>query len=82
MVGFRRRSITPTIATVAELLRKYWPTSAAVYLPGDKVPATGTLFTNVTLADTYAPSRLLAFCSVQAKLVAHDHDDYSVRDAE
>src|SRR5215510_9014573 len=27
-----------TIATVAELFRKYWPTSAAVYLPGGKVP--------------------------------------------
>src|SRR5437867_8281368 len=30
-----------TIATVAELFRKYWPTSAAVYLPGGKVPAAG-----------------------------------------
>src|SRR5438128_4724379 len=38
-----------TIATVAELFRKHWPTSAAVYLPGGKVPATGTLFTNKTL---------------------------------
>jgi gamma-glutamyltranspeptidase/glutathione hydrolase len=43
-----------TIATVAELFRKHWPTSAAVYLPGGKVPSTGTLFTNKTLADTYA----------------------------
>src|SRR4030081_1476235 len=43
-----------TIPTVAELFRKHWPTSAAVYLPGGKVPATGTLFTNKTLADTYA----------------------------
>src|SRR4030081_2119465 len=42
------------IATVAELFRKHWATSAAVYLPGGKVPATGTLFTNKTLADTYA----------------------------
>src|SRR5262252_65404 len=42
-----------TIATVAELFSKYWPTSAAVYLPGGKVPATGTLFTNKTLAETY-----------------------------
>src|SRR6266542_2682875 len=32
-----------TIATVAELFRDHWPTSAAVYLPGGKVPATGTL---------------------------------------
>jgi gamma-glutamyltranspeptidase/glutathione hydrolase len=43
-----------TIAAVEELFRKYWPTSAAVYLPGGKVPATGTLFTNKTLAETYA----------------------------
>ena len=43
-----------TIATVAELFRKYWPTSAAVYLPGGKVPETGALFTNTTLAETYA----------------------------
>ncbi|MEA2946918.1 MAG: gamma-glutamyltranspeptidase / glutathione hydrolase [Alphaproteobacteria bacterium] len=42
-----------TIATVADLFRNHWPTSAAVYLPGGKVPATGTLFTNKTLAETY-----------------------------
>ena len=42
-----------TIATVEELFRKYWPTSAAVYLPGGAVPETGTLFTNTTLAETY-----------------------------
>src|SRR5215468_2914580 len=42
-----------TIATVEELFRKYWPTSAAVYLPGAKVPETGALFTNTTLAETY-----------------------------
>ena len=43
-----------TIATVAELFNLHWPTSAAVYLPGGKVPATGTLFTNPTLAETYS----------------------------
>jgi gamma-glutamyltranspeptidase/glutathione hydrolase len=43
-----------TIATVADLFRNHWPTSAAVYLPSGKVPATGTLFTNKTLAETYA----------------------------
>jgi gamma-glutamyltranspeptidase/glutathione hydrolase len=42
-----------TIRTVEELFRKYWPTSAQVYLPGGKVPPTGTLFTNKTLAETY-----------------------------
>ncbi|MDE2375129.1 MAG: gamma-glutamyltransferase family protein [Hyphomicrobiales bacterium] len=43
-----------TIATVAELFRRHWPTSAAVYLPGGNVPAPGTLFSNPTLAATYA----------------------------
>jgi gamma-glutamyltranspeptidase / glutathione hydrolase len=42
-----------TIATVAELFRRHWPTSAAVYLPNDTVPPTGTLFTNPALAATY-----------------------------
>jgi gamma-glutamyltranspeptidase/glutathione hydrolase len=42
-----------TIATVAELFRTYWPTSAAVYLPNNAVPPTGTLFTNPTLAASY-----------------------------
>ena len=42
-----------TIATVAELFRTHWPTSAAVYLPNDMAPPTGTLFTNPTLAATY-----------------------------
>src|SRR5690349_15980525 len=46
-----------TIATVETLFRQYWPTSAAVYLPAGKVPDTGTLFTNKTLAETY--TRLL-----------------------
>ncbi len=42
-----------TIATVAELFRRHWPSSAAVYLPHGAVPPTGTLFTNATLAATY-----------------------------
>src|ERR1700729_1142904 len=42
-----------TIATVAELFRDYWPTSAAVYLPHNEVPAIGSLFTNNTLATTH-----------------------------
>ena len=46
-----------TIATVADLFRTYWPTSAAVYLPNGKVPPTGTLFTNKMLSATY--SRIL-----------------------
>jgi len=43
-----------TIATVEELFREHWPTSAAVYLPGGKVPAPNTIFSNTTMADTYA----------------------------
>jgi gamma-glutamyltranspeptidase/glutathione hydrolase len=43
-----------TIAIVEKLFLDHWPTSAAVYLPGGKVPETGTLFTNTTLAATYA----------------------------
>src|SRR5581483_7598151 len=42
-----------TIATVADLFRDYWPSSAAVYLPGNAVPATGSLFVNAALAATY-----------------------------
>ena len=43
-----------TIAIVADLFRDHWPASAAVFMPGGDVPAPGTLFTNRTLADTYA----------------------------
>src|SRR5258708_6654792 len=43
-----------TIATVEQLFRKYWTTSAAVYLPNNEVPKPGTLFTNKTLSETYA----------------------------
>ena len=42
-----------TIATVADLFREHWPTSAAVYLPGGKVPEPYSLFTNVKHAETY-----------------------------
>src|SRR6202140_3009751 len=43
-----------TIKTVEQLFRKYWPTSAEVYLPDNQVPKPGTLFTNKKLAETYA----------------------------
>ncbi|MGX4773038.1 gamma-glutamyltransferase family protein [Bradyrhizobium guangdongense] len=43
-----------TIQTVEQLFRKHWPTSAAVYLPNGEVPKPGTMFTNNTLAATYA----------------------------
>lgn len=51
-------NICNAIATVSELFRNHWPTSAAVYLPGGAVPEPGTLFRNRTLAETY--KRLLA----------------------
>ena len=41
------------IASVAELFRDHWPSSAAVYLPGGAVPAPGSLFANPALAVTY-----------------------------
>jgi gamma-glutamyltranspeptidase/glutathione hydrolase len=43
-----------TIASVEQLFTVHWPTSAAVYLPGGKVPKPGTLFTNKALANAYA----------------------------
>lgn len=49
---------TATIDTVKDLFREHWPTSAAVYLPGGEVPATGSLFTNRAHAETYR--RILA----------------------
>jgi gamma-glutamyltranspeptidase/glutathione hydrolase len=45
--------ISAGIASVQDLFREHWPTSAAVYLPGGEVPAPGTLFTNPALADAY-----------------------------
>jgi gamma-glutamyltranspeptidase / glutathione hydrolase len=41
------------IASVAELFRDHWPSSAEVYLPGGTVPAPGSLFANPVLAATY-----------------------------
>ncbi|MBT0993550.1 gamma-glutamyltransferase [Cellulomonas sp. DKR-3] len=42
-----------TIATVEGMFRTHWPTSAATWLPGGRVPATGELFTQPALADTF-----------------------------
>jgi gamma-glutamyltranspeptidase / glutathione hydrolase len=41
------------IASVAELFRDHWPSSAEVYLPGGQVPQPGSLFANPVLAATY-----------------------------
>lgn len=46
------------IASVADLFREHWHSSAEVYLPGGGVPAPGSLFANRALAATY--QRVLA----------------------
>jgi gamma-glutamyltranspeptidase/glutathione hydrolase len=46
-----------TIGTVADMFRKYWPTSAAVYLPNGDVPKPRQMFANKVLAEIY--SRIL-----------------------
>src|ERR1700694_1861638 len=45
--------IRDTIATVAELFRREWTSSAAVYLPGGNPPVPGRLFRHPALAATY-----------------------------
>jgi len=46
--------IPAQIANVKSLFEDHWPTSAAVFLPGGKVPAPGALFANPALGATYA----------------------------
>ncbi|MGA0596634.1 gamma-glutamyltransferase family protein [Enterovirga sp. CN4-39] len=50
--------IPATIATVEELFREHWTSSADLYLPGGRVPEPGSIFTNPRLAATY--KRILA----------------------
>jgi len=45
--------IPATIATVAELFRTHWTSSAELWLPGGEVPRPGARFTNPVLADTW-----------------------------
>jgi gamma-glutamyltranspeptidase / glutathione hydrolase len=45
--------ISGTIAVVADMFRRYWPSSAAVYLPGGTPPVPGRLFRNPALAAMY-----------------------------
>lgn len=40
------------IAKTAERMRREWPSSAAVFLPGDEVPAVGTLLKQTAWAET------------------------------
>jgi len=45
--------IVAAISAVEALFRTEWPSSAAIYLPHDRVPDLQALFRNPTLADTY-----------------------------
>ena len=45
--------ISETIAAMAEMFRREWPSSAEVYLPRGMPPAPGRLFRNPALAATY-----------------------------
>jgi gamma-glutamyltranspeptidase / glutathione hydrolase len=46
-------AISWAIASVADLFREHWHTSAETYLPGGGVPAPGSRFANRVLAATY-----------------------------
>ena len=45
--------VSGTIAAVADMFRRDWPSSAAVYLPQGKPPEAGRLFRNPVVAATY-----------------------------
>jgi gamma-glutamyltranspeptidase / glutathione hydrolase len=62
-------SISWGIASVAELFRDHWPSSAEVYLPGGAVPAPGSLFANPALAATF--QRILE----EAEAASGDRDE-------
>ena len=59
VLGYARRgvplipSVSKTIEACAERFREVWPTSAAVFLPKNRVPGRSTLFVNDDLATTY-----------------------------
>ena len=62
-------AISWAIASVADLFREHWPSSAAVYLNGTTAPLPGALFANRALARTYA--QLLA----EAEAAGPDRED-------
>jgi len=57
------------IASVADLFREHWHSSAEVYLPGNAVPAPGAMFANKALAATYR--RVLA----EAEAAGQDREE-------
>jgi gamma-glutamyltranspeptidase / glutathione hydrolase len=46
-------NVVTTINSVAELFRSHWPTSAATWLPGDRMPQPGERFRRPAIAATY-----------------------------
>ena len=62
-------AVSWSIASVADLFREHWHSSAEVYLAGGGVPAPGTLFANPALAATY--KRVLA----EAEAASADRDE-------
>ena len=60
--------ISAAIETVRALFETEWPSSAAIYLPGGRVPEPGRLFRNPALAATY--QRLLS----EAEAASPDRD--------
>jgi gamma-glutamyltranspeptidase/glutathione hydrolase len=62
-------ALSLSIASVADLFREHWTSSAEVYLPGGGVPAPGTRFANPALAATYR--RVLA----EAEAAGSDRDE-------
>jgi gamma-glutamyltranspeptidase / glutathione hydrolase len=62
-------AISWSIASVAELFREHWHSSAEVYLSGGGVPAPGTRFANPALAATY--QRILT----EAEAASGDRDE-------
>jgi gamma-glutamyltranspeptidase/glutathione hydrolase len=69
--------IRDTIMTVAELFRREWTTSAAVYLPGGNPPTPGRLFRNPALAATYR----CVLAHSEANGGSREHRIESARDA-
>ena len=61
-------AISWSIASVADLFREHWHSSAEVYLPDGGIPAPGSLFANRALAATY--QRILA----EAEAASDDRD--------
>jgi gamma-glutamyltranspeptidase/glutathione hydrolase len=62
-------AISWAIASVADIFRAYWHSSASIYLNGPAVPHPGSLFANSVLAATY--KRVLA----EAEAASADRDE-------